>query len=83
MIDKDLEDPRAEKTETIHMWIKRLPDDKKAKFAINWRMPHTLFNIACGIYPGGQDALQDVDWNKIYKSRDLGVWGHGGAVYPY
>lgn len=70
-----------EKTEVIHTWMKGLNDDLKMKFAINWKIPHTLFNVACGIYEGGGDALQDVDWYKIYKSRDLGNWSHGGKVY--
>ncbi len=69
-----------DKTEMVHSWIKRLDDDRKMRFAINWRMPHTLFNVACGMYEGGQDALQDIDWYKIFKSNDLGTWSHGGPV---
>ena len=67
-------------TKEVHEWMKNLNDDQKQRFAINWKMPHTLFNIACNIYPGGQDALQNIDWDKIYKSRDMGVWSHGGHV---
>ena len=70
-----------DKTTKIHEWMKSLSDDEKMKFAINWRIPHTLFNISCSMYPGGQDALQNVDWYKIYKSRDLGYWWWGGKVF--
>ena len=71
-----------DKTEMIHNWIKNLDDRNKMKFAINWhRIPHTLFNVACKIYPGGQDELQGVDWFKIHKSHDLGNWSHGGKVF--
>jgi len=69
------------KTEKVHQWMKNLPDDQKSRFAINWRIPHSLFNVACNIYPGGGDELQNIDWYLIYKSGDLGVWSHGGPVY--
>ena len=78
--DKTLESPNAKKTETVHNWLKSLDDDTKLRFAINWKMPHSLFNVACELYPGGGDALQDVDWFKIFQSSDLGVWSHGGQV---
>ena len=66
------------KTKAIHDWMKSLNDGDKMKFAINWRIPHTLFNVACGFKPA--DELQDIDWYQIFKSRDLGVWSHGGHV---
>ena len=69
------------KTEQIHTWMKSLPDDQKMRFAINWRIPHSLFNVACQFYPGGQEALQGIDWFTIHKSHDLGTWSHGGPVY--
>ena len=69
-----------EKTTKIHEWIKSLDDDRKLRFAINWKIPHTLFNVACGMYPGGAAALQDIDWYQIFKSKDLGTWSHGGRV---
>ena len=70
-----------EKTEQIHNWMKSLDDHNKIKFAINWcRIPHTLFNVACGI-KGGHEELQNVDWHQIHKSRDLGNWSHGGKVF--
>lgn len=70
-----------EKTRHVHEWMKNLPDDQKQRFAINWRIPHSLFNVACTIYPGGSAELQNVDWYQIFQSRDLGVWSHGGPVY--
>ena len=71
----------TEKTERIHQWMKDLPDDQKIRFAINWSIPHSVFNVACSMYPGGYEELQNVDWNKIHKSKDLGRWSHGGAAY--
>jgi len=70
------------KTKQVHTWMKSLPDDQKMRFALNWRRPHSLFNAACAIYPGGGEALQGVDWYSIHKSRDLGTWGHGGKAFP-
>jgi len=66
------------KTEFIHNWMKGLDDHNKMRFAINWRIPHTLFNVACKIK--SCDELQGVDWYSIYKSRDMGNWSHGGPV---
>jgi len=71
-----------EKTRIIHEMMKALPDDQKMRFAINWRIPHSLFNVAAGVWPHLVDTdLQQVDWNEIHKSRDLGTWSHGGPVY--
>ena len=66
-----------EKTEEIHNWMKSLEDHNKMKFAINWcRIPHTLFNVACGI-KGGHEELQNVDW---YKYINLETWAIGHMV---
>ena len=69
-----------DRTTEIHEWMKNLDDDKKMRFAINWRIPHSLFNVACNLYPGGYMKLQNIDWFKIFQSKDLGVWSHGGPV---
>lgn len=69
-----------DKTEIVHQWMRDLSDDDKMRFKLNWRIPHSLFNVACKLYPGGGDALQDVDWYKIFKSGDLGSWSHGLKV---
>lgn len=74
-------DDMATKTAMVHNWMKSLSDYQKQRFALNWKIPHSLFNVACGMYPGGQDALQNVDWDKIHKSKDMGGWRHGGKVY--
>ena len=71
----------APKTEKIHAWMRALDDDSKMRFAINWRIPHSLFNVASRVYEGDPSDLQGIDWFKIFKSRDLGNWSHGGAVY--
>lgn len=66
-------------TQIIHNWMKSLPDNDKMRFALNWNVPHSLFNVACKLKDS--DELQDVNWHKILKSRDLGSWSHGGKVY--
>jgi hypothetical protein len=50
------------------------------RFALNWRIPHSVFNVASALFP--DDDLQDIDWYKIHKSGDLGGWSHGGSVFP-
>lgn len=67
------------RTELFHQWIKNLDDATKMRYAINWcRIPHTLFNLSCKFFDGKD--IQHIDWFKIHKSKDLGVWSHGGRV---
>jgi len=70
--------PTQKTTAEIHEWMKGLEDGQKQVFAINWKIPHTLFNIACRYYD--PMTIQKVDWYSIHKSRDLGNWSHGGKV---
>lgn len=80
MEDGTLIGPDEAKTEEIHQWMKDQNDDVKQSFAINWFIPHSVFNTACRFYPGGYLELQNIDWFKIHESRDLGRWSHGGEV---
>lgn len=68
-----------EKTTEIHNWIKSQSDDIKMRFALNWRIPHSVFNTACNYRPAAE--LQEIDWYSIHKSRDLGNFEHGGKVF--
>jgi hypothetical protein len=67
------------KTREQHKRMCRLPDAQKQMFALNWRMPHTLFNLSSTIWYN--DDLQKIDWNAIYMSRDIGLWEDGNKVY--
>lgn len=67
------------KTQAFHQRMRELPDDDKLRFAINWKIPHTLFNLASQMFPG--EDLQSICWFTIHSSNDLGVWSHGGKVY--
>ena len=74
-----------ERTEEAHDIMKALPDDDKGKFSINWKIPHTLFNIAAGMpqhfdMTRFNDSSARVDWFAIFQTRDLGTWSHGGPV---
>jgi hypothetical protein len=71
-------------TEEFHKWLKIQDDQIKMRFAINWRIPHSVFNVAC-LFLKCED-LQGIDWYKIHKSCDLGNWSNagnssGGKVY--
>lgn len=76
-----------ERTREVLAVMKALPDDVKMRFSINWRIPHTLFNVA-SLYPQHfpmdrfNDPAARVDWFTIFEIRDLGKWSHGGSVYP-
>lgn len=73
-----------EATAAMKARMKALSDDDKMKFAINWHIPHSLFNIAAALWPDevNTTALQSVEWFEIFHSHDLGVWSHGGVVVP-
>lgn len=66
------------KTQEAHDWMKAMNDTDKMRFALNWGIPHSVFNVACQFKPASE--LQGIDWYKIHKSRDMGRWSHGGQV---
>lgn len=67
----------VDKTEYIQAWLRGLDDKAKLSFAINWRIPHSVFNMCCKYYD--VNDLQHIDFYKIYK-EGLGTWSHGGKV---
>ena len=67
------------KTYQTMQWMKAMTDDQKQVYAINWKMPHTLFNVSCKYK--NADELQGIDWHYLYKNGDMGNWSHGGKVY--
>jgi len=69
---------KESRTTAVHQWLKDAHDDIKSQYAINWRIPHTLFNVTCKHIP--HTEIQNIDWYEIYKSRDMGNWSHGGKV---
>jgi hypothetical protein len=70
-----------DRTKAIHDWMKSLPDDQKQRLAINWCIPHSIFNVCAAIDPSRVDTdFQRIDWFSIHKTRDLGSWSHGGKV---
>jgi len=72
-------DTQEEKTELFHRWMKNSPDATKRRFANNWTMPHSLFNIASKLFKS--NCIQGINWHKIYSSRDIGNWvGNGERV---
>ena len=65
-------------TKSMKEWLKNSSDDVKLLYAINWRIPHTLFNISCRFFDSSD--LQKVSWFEIFKEKDLGTWSHGSKV---
>lgn len=61
-------------------WLTTAEDDVKMRFALNWRMPHSIFNVASDYHDVLE--LQDVNWYRVHKSRDLGKWSNGNKVIP-
>lgn len=62
------------------VWLQSQDDDTKLRFAINWRIPHSIFNVACKFHD--PDTIQGIDWYHIYKNKsELFTWSHGGAMY--
>lgn len=67
-------------TQEIHNWMKNANDYVKMRYAVNWRLPHSLFNVSCKFF--NPDCIQDIDWFKIFQSFDLGYWENGNKVTP-
>jgi hypothetical protein len=68
-----------EKTRKVHTRLLNLPDSHKAVFVRNWRIPHTLFNVAHRFWPN--ESFEGVDWYAIYKTGNLGCWENGNKVF--
>ena len=66
------------RTELFHTWMKNASDSIKSRYALNWRMPHSLFNLSCKLV--NSKDIQNIDWFKIYKSKDMGVWENNNKV---
>jgi hypothetical protein len=60
------------RTELFHDWIKNQNDHIKLAYRINWRIPHSLFNISCKYFDGA--LLQNINWFEIHKTNDIGKW---------
>lgn len=69
---------REERTEKFHEWLKNAPDDIKIRYAINWSIPHSLFNVSCKFFDSKD--IQGINWFKIFESKDIGTWSHKGKV---
>jgi hypothetical protein len=68
----------AARTQVVKEWIATLPDNEKTFFAINWAIPHSVFNVTCKFL--SSTYLQGIDWFTIHRSRELGCYQHGGKV---
>jgi hypothetical protein len=60
------------RTEIFHNWMKSQDDGIKLLYRINWKIPHTLFNVSCKFF--NYMVIQNIDWYKIYKTNDTGKW---------
>jgi len=67
-----------ETTSKIQDWMKNLDDSDKLRFVINWKIPHSLFNVASKLYKGDKSDLQKANWFTIFRERKMGVWKNGG-----
>ena len=56
---------KLKRTKLVYDWLHNADNEIKMRFKLNWRQPHTLFNIAC-IFFGGHKDLQNIDWYEIY-----------------
>lgn len=85
-IDKVCRGWDLERTREVLKIMQELPDNLKLRFTINWKIPHTLLNVASTLpdyFPMDRfnDSDARVDWFTIFEIHDLGTWSHGGRVY--
>ena len=70
---------QEERTDIFSQWLQAQSDDVKMRFALNWRIPHSLFNIAVNFFD--QKDIQNINWFRIYKNKSSFTWSHGGGIY--
>jgi hypothetical protein len=58
-------DDIVERTEIMKSWIEGSGKTKDI-YMINWKMPHTLFNITCKYFDSKD--IQNIDWFVIFKT---------------
>lgn len=73
-----LENEIKKRTVLFHNWMKNQSDSIKISYAINWKIPHTLFNVFCNYFK--ESEIQNIEWFTIFKSRDTGRWSNQGKV---
>ena len=66
------------RTRWVYDWIKSQPDDRKMLYAMNWRIPHSVFNITCRFIDPAN--LQGIDWYAIHQTKDIGSFSNGNKV---
>ena len=70
---------QEQRTDIFINWLQAQDDNVKMRFAINWRIPHSLFNVASKLFD--PIDIQNINWFRIYKSKHLFTWSHGGGIY--
>ena len=54
-----------EKTVILMNWIQSQGDGVIERYLLNWRIPHSLFNISCNFF--SHQVLQNIDWYGIFN----------------
>lgn len=70
---------QEKRTDIFVQWLQAQDDDVKQRFALNWRIPHSLFNIASKFFNSAD--IQNINWYRIFKNKSSLTWSHGGAIY--
>ena len=68
------------RTDIFIQWLQAQNDTTKQRFALNWGIPHSIFNVACKFFNASD--IQGINWFRIYKNKsNYFTWSHGGQIY--
>ncbi|MCP4260219.1 MAG: hypothetical protein GY774_22280 [Planctomycetes bacterium] len=65
------------RTALTRNFLAQADDDTKQRFALNWHIPHSLFNVASSMFGGSN--IQNICWYTIYK-QGIGCFTSGAIV---
>lgn len=75
-----------QKTRAMHERFMQLDDSRKSLLVQNWKIPHSLLNVAAKLWPEeyARGDFDGIDWNAIHKTNNAGYWSNGyGASSPW
>lgn len=66
---------KIERTKALFAWMQKQDDTIKMSYRLNWRIPHSLFNISCKYFK--KSDLQNIDWFGLFRGDyETLKWSH-------
>ncbi len=63
-------DGTKERTQALIDWMQKAPNDIRMRFALNWTMPHSIFNILSTLVESS--LIQNIyNYYQVFKSKEI------------